>query len=522
MREMTAERVIIESLFRIANKDREDVDFILNDAQAQIDLRLSGRDIIPKARQRGVSSYFLARYLAICLSRKNVMAVVISHETDATQRMLAKVHYMLKNIKGPKAITKNMSKNEITFPKTGSAFYIGTAGARQFGRGDTISHLHCSEVAFWPDPKKLTAGLFQAVPVSGEIAMESTGNGVGNFYHRTCMRASENKSRYRMHFLPWHTEEEYTLDVTPEIAKAIMENLNPEWEEDQIVEDYGLDAGRIAWRRMKLEELDFDLRIFKQEYPMTLDECFQSTGGSIFQNVRFVDKGHEWRQTETNLHELVGHPRKGAIYALGADVSGGVGKDRSVIEVIETQQMEQVAEWSSDSIAPDVFAEKVAYVGMRYNGALAAVESNNHGILTIKELLGMYPTGKVVRGERTDTILDYGLRTTAQTKPLMIGNLRKVLVALLTIHSSVLRSELQTFIEHENGSMSAEEGCFDDKVMAIALAAYISAKAIMMGTIHDMPAGIPEIDPFTMKAIISELNRQRGSLPISNMTGTLQ
>ena len=299
---MTAERVIIENMFRIADKDGNDVDFILNTAQSEIDLRLSGRDIIPKARQEGVSSYFLARYTAVCLARRNVRAVVISHETDATQRMLAKVHYFLKNIKGPSAITKNMSKNEITFPKTNSAFYIGTAGSRQFGRGDTITHLHCSEVAFWPDPKKLTAGLFQAVPLSGEIAMESTGNGVGNFYHRTCMRASTGHSRYRMHFLPWHTFNEYTLEVTEEIEKAIMDNLNPEWEEVKLVNDYGLSAGRIAWRRMKLEELDFDLRLFKQEYPMTLDECFQSTGGSIFQTVRFLDMGHNWRQTETNLH----------------------------------------------------------------------------------------------------------------------------------------------------------------------------------------------------------------------------
>jgi hypothetical protein len=38
-------------------------------------------------------------------------------------------------------------------------FYIGTAGARKFGRGDTITDLHCSEVAFWENAKELTAGL---------------------------------------------------------------------------------------------------------------------------------------------------------------------------------------------------------------------------------------------------------------------------------------------------------------------------------------------------------------------------
>jgi len=435
--------------------------------------------------------------------------------------MLAKVHYFLKNLKGPKAVTKNLSKNEITFPKTNSVFYIGTAGSRQFGRGDTITHLHCSEVAFWPDPKKLLAGLFQAVPITGEIAVESTGNGVGNYYHRTCMRAGENKSRFRMHFLPWHTFDEYTLQVDSETEQAIMDNLNPEWEEVGLVENYGLDAGRIAWRRMKLEELDYDLRIFKQEYPMTLDECFQATGGSIFQHIRFLDAGYNWRQTETNLHELVGHPNNNTVYSLGADVAGGVGKDRSVIEVLDVTRMEQVAEWSSDSCAPDIFAEKIAALGAKYNNALAAVESNNHGILTLKELLGMYPSNRIVRGERTDTILDYGIRTTSQTKPLMIGNLRKLLVATLLIHSPILQSELQTFIEHENGQMGAEEGCFDDKVIAIALAAYIAARALMVGSVKPSIRMTNNRDPFNMDSIIDELTKRGDGFPISDGTGVL-
>jgi hypothetical protein len=81
--------------------------------------------------------------------------------------MLARVHYYLENLRGPKAVIKNSSKNELTFPKTNSMFYIGTAGSRKFGRGDMITDLHCSEVAYWEDPKSLITGLFQAVPRNG-------------------------------------------------------------------------------------------------------------------------------------------------------------------------------------------------------------------------------------------------------------------------------------------------------------------------------------------------------------------
>lgn len=521
---MTPERVIIENLFSIVDKDGGDVPFKLNSAQAAIDDSFSGRDIIPKARQEGVSSYFLARGTAKCLSTRNTRAVVISHDTESTQRMLAKVHYFLENIRGPKAVIKTFSKNEVSFPKTNSVIYIGTAGSRKFGRGDTITNLHCSEVAFWSDPKTLLTGLFQAVPKSGEISLESTGNGVGNYYHRACMRASTGNSQYRMHFLPWHTFEEYRLELSDDIAQAILENLNDEWEEPQLVADYGLTAGQLAWRRMKLEELDYDMKNFKQEYPITLDECFQATGQSIFTIGNYSNRPDQWIKTDPNTYELVGHPISDHIYSVGADVAAGVERDYSVVEVVDLTDMEQVAEWRSNKIGPDIFGHKIAYLGRRYNEALLAVESNNHGIVTINELLKgnngrpIYPTGKIVRGLRTDTLMDYGLRTTAQTKPLMIGKLRKLLLKLLKIHSPALHSELSTFVETENGSLEAQEGCFDDCVMALAEAMFIMEKALMAGAHSDSIYIENEPDPFSMDSIIKELRMRHQMYPISANT----
>ena len=181
----TRESYIIESLLMIANKAGDDVPFILNPAQRKLDEDLTGRDIIPKARQEGISSYFLGLATVKCLYKRNTRAVVIAHEDKSTQRMLNKVRYFLDNIRGDlKPVLGSNSKNEITFPKTNSMFYIGTAGAKKFGRGDTITDLHCSEVAFWNNPKELTSGLSQAVPRSGSLSLESTGLGVGNWYQR--------------------------------------------------------------------------------------------------------------------------------------------------------------------------------------------------------------------------------------------------------------------------------------------------------------------------------------------------
>ena len=161
-------------------------------------------------------------------------------------------------------------------------------------------------------------------------------------------------------------------------------------------------------------------------------------------------------------------------YAIGADPAGGVGKDNSVIEVYCLNTGQQVAEWVSNTIAPDTFATHIAELGEEYNKAFLTVESNNHGVVTIDELMDIYDVNLIYQKERTQgtreqpKLMSTGFRTTARTKPLMIGKLRKMLAKTLTIYSSILADELSTFVEHEDGSMGAQEGCMDDTVMASA------------------------------------------------------
>lgn len=519
----TPESVVIENFLRIADKQGLDVDFTLNHAQRALDNALTGRDIVPKARQEGISSYVLARFTVKCLGQRNTRAVVISHDKESTQRMLAKVRYYLRNFKGPSPIIKNDSKNEITFPKTNSAFYIGTAGARKFGRGDTITHLHCSEVAYWPDPKEITTGLFQAVPLSGELIIESTGNGVGNWYHQICMRAAESRSRYKLHFFDWQSFPEYTLALTPVQEEEILQSLSEELEEPELIKNYKLTPGQVAWRRMKLEELSYDLKRFKQEYPLTLDECFQASGRSIFQVVRYVYDSL-WKRHDQFMFKLEGHPKQGRTYVLGADVSAGVEQDRSVCEIICLEDMEQVGEWISNKTAPDVFAVKVAELGVMFNNAFIVVENNNHGILTMSELSKIYPMYLIYKEQRAKSannpteqakLTQLGHRTTVLSKPLIIGKLRKLLVRDLLIHSEILRSELSTFVEDENGLLGAEEGCFDDTVIAMAKATIAMERAAVIQS-SSSTIVTRETDPFSIDAIINELNGRGKGFPIKD------
>lgn len=529
---MTPEALIMESMFRVPTKEGEDVDFCLNREQRQLDQNLTGRDLIPKARQMGVSTYFLGRYLAVCLSRRNMRAVIVSHERESTERLLFRVRYFIENIRGPKPVTEHLSKSEITFPKTGSMFYIGTAGSRKFGRGDTITHLHCSEYAYWMNPKALIGGLLDAVPLSGEVAIESTGHGVGNDYHSRCIRAAQGRGGWKLHFLNWLNFSEYSMNLTTDEEDWLMANLDETLGEIELAKI--LTPGQLAWRRLKLEEKDFDQANFEQEYPITLEQCFQATGRSIFYKVLY-EPTNDWQQQDRNFWVLDPHPIKDKVYSIGADVSAGVGQDNAVIQVVcvnpsEGRPMEQVACWADNRVSPDILAGKIADLGRLFNNAYVTVENNNHGIVTLYELQNQYEPHLIFESgssgpAATEEVELYrlGHRTTSRTKPLMIGKLRTTLAKDLITHDPLTKDELDTFVETETGALQAEEGCMDDRVMAYACCVLGMERAALYATPEERAAdtGKKTLNPFSMEAIIKELGQNRGDYPIKPQHGSV-
>jgi hypothetical protein len=514
---LTEEAAVMETLFHIVNKKSSEIPFKLNSTQLELDLHLTGRDLVPKARQEGVSFYFLYRYLAACLCKRNVRAVIISHDRESTGRLLNRIKFAIESMEGPKPVIKNMSANEITFPKTNSMIYIGTAGSRKFGRGDTITHLHCSEYAFWEHGLDLLLGLLQACPRGhSEIAIESTGNGAGNDYHKRCMRAASGGSQWTLHFFNWLDFPEYCCQLSEEEAEDLLANLDPQLEEPAL--SGILTPGQLLWRRDALEEIDYDLPKFRQEYPITLEECFQASGHSLFTRVLYSQGWPAWQVVDSHLQALESHPRKGCVYSLGADVAAGVGKDRSVIEVICVTTQEQVAEWVNDRIEPDFFATKIEALGRYYNEAFVTVESNNHGIVTLDVLMDSYPMGLLYSSgtlsgdggrDLEPSLVRQGFKTSPRSKPLLIGKLRKYLAKTITIYSSGLKGELDSFIEKPTGAIEAEEGCFDDRVIAMGCAVWGIERASLIINGEFQSVSDPADDPFSTDYIIASLESKR-------------
>ena len=195
------------------------------------------------------------------------------------------------------------------------------------------------------------------------------------------------------------------------------------------------------------------------------------------------------------------HPRSRGPrrYVVGADVSDGVGADRSVAAVhrlgtIEEPE-EQVALYASDAITPQQFAFVLDAIGRVYTDedhyqALMAIEVNNHGLSTQDTLqlhLGYshFYVWEYLDARSPDSRYStkIGWATTTRTRPMLLDKLYHALTTLdptthqpeLLIHATLLLDELADFqTETILAEAEAARGAHDDCVMATAIAHYVA------------------------------------------------
>jgi hypothetical protein len=458
------------------------------------------RIIILKARQQGLSTAVGGWMYHQVSQRKAAKALVVAHKADSTQAlfdMTKRYHEHCPEILKPH--TKYSSRREITFDLLDSMYQVATAGGEGIARGETITHLHASELAFWQasSARENWNGLVQAVPeVPGTaIFIESTANGVSGLFYETWKDACEGTNGYIPVFIPWFLDPDYR-DVVP-----LTFERSPE--EQELVEKYGVDDEQLAWRRKKIVQNGLDL--FKQEYPAEPEEAFLTSGRPVF-NPEQISKilsetaKEPIKRLALEGEEWVPHPRgelacylphdEGETYYIGADVGMGVrGGDYSVAQVLDSKKR-QVAVWRGQ-VHPDYYATTLLYLGRFFNDAHIIVENNNHGILTCHklgvDLAYPYFYTEVQKDKITDReTVKLGFTTTVKTKPMVIDELRAAMrEELLHVYDKVTLREMLTYIVNEAGKMEAEEGCHDDCVMSLAFVNHIHEGAWGLVENHD-------------------------------------
>lgn len=227
------------------------------------------RIIVLKGRQQGISTYIEGRFYWKVTHRKGAQAFILTHEqaaTDNLYKMVQRYHENCPEVIRPQTGASNAK--ELLFNRLDSGYKIGTAGTKGAGRSSTIQFFHGSEAGFWPHAEDHAAGVMQAVPnESGtEIFIESTANGMGNYFHRMWQQAEAGMSDYKAVFIPWFWQPEYRKHVDGELAMTA--------EEADYANTHHLDSQQVAWMRAKIQDFGGDLSLFNQEYPATAALAF--------------------------------------------------------------------------------------------------------------------------------------------------------------------------------------------------------------------------------------------------------
>jgi len=297
-----------------------------------------------------------------------------------------------------KPATSIENKQEIKFPKRDSSYYIGTAGQKAFGRGDTVQRAHLSEAAFYEDLEKIRGGIEEAAEY-GQVDIETTTNGRNEIYD-LWQKAKAGMSSYTPIFIPWFIDQEYSADnMTSEekkgLSRSVMEMLSipdaefiagisPEEKEFvvRVASEWNIviTAGQLKWRRYKIWDKG---EMFWQEYPEDDVSCFLQSGRTVFAHV-ITSPGRRiplndlrfWKATEKEKLDL----KKRRLYAGVDGAEGTPTGDRHCFAVIDIVNGKAVVIFEITSNDPiDIFWAKVSKICKEYN-ILLGIEKNGVGV----------------------------------------------------------------------------------------------------------------------------------------------
>lgn len=481
------------------------------------------RILILKARQLGLSTITEGIMFQDSATRKLVQTLIVAHRDDSTTKLFRmnklffdylprQLQPMCKHSNAKELVFENPTRDPAEKrrrPGLMSSIRCVTTNDGM-GRSETLNNVHLSEFAFWKGNKnEILDGVMQAVPaeLNTLVVIESTANGYNEFKD-LWDGAVAGENGWVPLFIAWFHEPKYRMEVTEGTV----------WDEEEraLMEAYHLDPEQMAWRRWCIAvNCHGDKRKFQQEYPSTPEEAFLFSGTPFFNNEDILLRlaaapepadvgtftypepeageapaGWVWSSDQrTGFIRVFAPPEPGAPYVIGGDTAGE-GSDKFTAWVVDNRTGTQVAELEF-TFSELLYARQIYCLGMWYNAALIAVETNFSTYPERKLEEWNYPNLYV--RERFDTytrksVKAFGFQTTPQTRPVILAGLHAVMeeTAELVVSRNTLRQMLH-FVYNEDRRPEAEEGEHDDLVMAAAICHF--ARTQQRVTIEHQDAG---------------------------------
>ncbi len=448
-----------------------------NAIQTAFDVARSGRDIILKPRQVGLTTWELARDVWFFLTHAGANVVVVCQSMagdGAIKEISNKVRIMLDALQteGIALAFSTETSTHWVLKDTDSSLKVIGAGASESsaskkGRAGTIHRLHITELALFEHAGETLNAILECVPgpqYGTEIVIESTAKGAhGSFFERY-KGAKAKQGGYSAHFFPWFEQREYRAELEP------GESVEPETvRERELVAKHAVTPEQLKWYRQKVVDKTQDL--VDQEYPSDEDTCWL-IAGRLFFNKDVTEKLRaeatapiEVTQERGGTFSVWELPKPGATYVIAVDPSEGIGGDPGALIVYERETGKHVATLHGQ-FPPWELASVSVKIAKQYNMARLVVERNNHGHAVLQAIdreakyprvykapdgrPGWYST-EVSRSTALDAFEDAHRRGTWKS------------------NDAALLGELRTFVVDKTGKAAAAPGAHDDLTMAAVI-----------------------------------------------------
>lgn len=271
----------LNNLYWIKNEKGQRIKFKLNWAQNYLLDHLWFLNIILKARQLGITTFFCILYLDDVIFN-GYDAGLIAHTLDDAKKIFdTKIKYAWDNMPEVLKSQYNVDKDtarELKFKRgeVVSSIYVGTSL-----RSQTVQRLHISELGTLDQkyPQKsieIQSGALNTVHKGQIVTIESTAKAQCGIFYDMCQtamdleKANTNLSEmdYRFFFFPWYKHPAYKLEGDMVIPRELQEYFK------KIELEMGIELTKEQknWYYKKKSTQDEQMRT---EFPSTPEEAFQ-------------------------------------------------------------------------------------------------------------------------------------------------------------------------------------------------------------------------------------------------------
>jgi hypothetical protein len=413
-------------------------------------------NMISKFRQGGLSTVSVLWGLWKCMFQKDQQIYFLS-KTDREALVAGDIARKAMDNFPNWMYDKNhadITKHEKSFSDIGSKICFYTPEA---ARGKSATYIMIDEAAFIDNMSEHWKAMYPVIAAGGNVEIISTVNGLGNWYEETYHEAQAGKNFFNIIDLDYW---EHPLYANPKWAEESRVNLGEKGWQQEILRDF-LGSGDTYISSNIIGKYD---RLSRSIIPLR-------TALS-----KWANEGNQKQEWENGALWIWKEPMMGHDYIIGVDCAEGVGKDgdNSCFEIIDAISMEQVAEFYSNTVPPNIFSKIINEIGIYYNTATVVVENNSIGGAVLSSLsndLGY----EAIYYENKKSNNKLGVKITPSNRPILLESLQnRITSGSVRINSHRLVGELKTFIySPQKKRAEATKGKHDDAIMALSLALYV-------------------------------------------------